>query len=405
MKKQTTKIKKKIYKILIIILTLATVYSFAAPKFINPDTAFALGDLTIDWGVPVPGDPIFVVENMLPGDVEQRSVIVKNNGTSTKPIHIIGERTGGSGNIESVLDMVISENSTDLYGGTTGAKTVEDFFTNSPPPDGLFLFDLGPGVTKTINFKVTFDPNAGNEFQLTSVIFDLTIRMVSDIPAECQNITFEGDPIFGTALGDVLVGTNGNDLIFGLEGGDSIDGLEGDDCLVGGLGGDSIFGREGKDVLLGNEDGDSLDGGEGDDLLIGHGGDDYLIGGAGIDQLFGNEGHDTLDGGDDNDFLDAAEGDDTLLGGGGNDQMFAGPGSDTLGGGSGNDLMRGNEGVDVLQGDNGEDEMYGDEDLDSLGGGNQNDYLDGGAGGAGNVVNGQNGTDTCLNGTFINCEL
>ena len=407
MKKES--IKKRIYKVLLIILSVATVYSFAAPKFLNPTTAYAVGDLTIDWGVVNP-NPIFVVGNMLPGDTVQREVDVTNVGIVSRQVAIRGEKTSETLNFATVLDFVILDGVTPIYGtgSPTGTKTLEEFFVDSGDINGIPLSTLAPSASTTYTFKATFDPNAGNEFQNAQVIFNLIIGIFvddSNIPAECANITFAGDPIFGTAIGDHLVGTSGNDLIFGLEGGDSIDGRGGDDCLVGGLGGDSIFGRDGKDILLGNEDGDSLNGGGNDDLLIGHGGHDYLTGGTGNDQLFGNDGHDTLDGGDGNDFLDAADGDDTLMGGGGNDQMFAGPGSDSLSGGSGNDLMHGNEGVDTLQGNNGEDQMYGDQDLDSLGGGNQNDFLDGGAGGVGNVVNGQAGTDTCLNGTFLNCEL
>lgn len=407
MKKQT--IKKRIYKLLLIILSLATVYSFVAPKFLNPTTAYAVGDLTIDWGVVNP-NPIFVVSNMLPGDVEQREVDVTNDGIVARQVAIRGEKTSETLDFATVIDFVILDGATPVYGtgSATGTKTLQEFFADSADINGIPLSELAPSESTTYKFIATFDINAGNEFQNAEVIFDLIIGIFvedNEIPAECSQIEFSGDPIFGTAIGDVLNGGPGNDLIFGLEAGDVINGNGGDDCLVGGEGGDSIRGNNGNDVIFGNEGGDSLQGNNGEDLLIGGDGGDTLKGGNDNDRLFGNDGHDGLEGGNGDDYLEGATGDDRLDGGAGNDQLFAGPGSDSLLGGQGNDLMHGNSGVDFINGGAGNDQGFGDEDLDSLAGGTNDDYLDGGAGGVGNVVNGQAGTDTCLNGTFSNCEI
>ena len=350
-----TKIKLKIIRILVIALVAATIFYFASPNFLNNAETEAVGDLVIDWGAGItPPDPIFTVANAAPGDVETRSVLVTNNATSIRSVGVKGERTGPDDEtdpkLETILDIVISENGTDLYGGTLGPKTVSEFFTDSAGIDGVFLFNLNSSQTKTVNFKVTFPTSAGNDFQGKSVIFDIQIGISIDIPDECELIP-NLNPIFGTSIGDSLIGTSGNDLIVGFEGGDYIDGKSGDDCLIGGTQGDAIFGRAGNDLIFGNEGGDSLNGGAGNDKIFGHSGGDGLVGEAGDDLLVGGDGGDGLDGG------------------------------------------------------LGKDQLFGEGGLDGLRGGANDDYLDGGAGGFGNLVNGQAGVDTCLNGAKLNCEL
>lgn len=372
-------------KLLALLVAVAIIAgAFKAYEFSRPSDAFALGDLEIDWGVPTTGDPIFTVPNMLPGDVEDRDVIITNNGTTPRPVKVIGERTGGVVELESVLDIVISSGG-DIYGGTTGAKTLEEFFTDSAGPAGLFLFDLNPNETKTVNFKVTFDSNAGNEFQNRSVIFDLTISMAFDIPEECSGIEFAGEPIFGTSIGDVLTGTPGNDLIFGLEGGDIINGNNGNDCLVGGSQGDSIRGNNDNDVIIGNEGGDSLQGNNGEDLLIGGEGGDNIQGGNENDRIFGNEDSDTLDGGNGDDYIEGNDGHDGINGGNGNDTILAGAGIDNVDAGAGDDYVEGNEGIDSLRGRIGDDTLIGGADSD--------------------VAIGDAGTDKCEAEVETTCEL
>lgn len=138
----------------------------------------AYGDLVINFGVP-PGYPIFVVENMLPGDSEDRNIIITNNGETPHLIIVRGVKTGESGNLSSILDFVISENGSDLYGGTAGVKTLSQFFTDSTP-NGVNLNTVNPGQTKTYNFKASFPQNAGNAFQNTRVVFDLVFKKEHD---------------------------------------------------------------------------------------------------------------------------------------------------------------------------------------------------------------------------------
>ena len=331
-------------------------------------TAYAVGDLNVLWGVP-DGDPIFVVSNMLPGDTEDRDVDVANGGTVPRDVGVRGVKTEEIASFAAILDFVVSEGGSDLYGGTspTGPKTLEEFFADSSGPNGIFLSNLGNGDTTTYNFKATFPSSAGNEYQEAKVVFDLIIGIVSDIPNECSEIEFSGSPIFGTSGNDTIRGTRGNDLIFALEGNDKVFAWSGDDCIVGGTGNDELRGETGNDIIFGNEGDDKVYGAVGQDLLFGGSGNDLVKGENGEDVIFGNEGN------------------DTMLGG------------------NANDVMHGNTGNDQMNGENGTDQVFGDEDNDTLIGGNGPDTLIGNDGT--DSANGQNGADTCDAEVEVNCEI
>lgn len=266
-------------------------------------TAFAIGDLTIDWGVPA-GNPIFVINNLAPGQNETRNVQVTNNSPVIRPVGVRGIKSFETNNLSNVLTIEIKQGVTTLY----GPVSLNQFFLDSGGPEGIPLSNLNPTNSTIYTFKVTFNANSGNEFQGSEVIFDLKIGISIKVPEECKNIVFSGDPIFGTAGSDHISGTPGNDLIFGFEGADHIEGKLGDDCIIGGAGSDKLIGNEGNDVLLGNGGDDSLEGNSGDDYLDGGEGNDSLKGGNGVDHLEGGEGKDSLDGGNQNDFLDGGPG-------------------------------------------------------------------------------------------------
>lgn len=349
------------------ILVSLFVIAFAIGSFVlwKQETVFAVGDLTINWGVPS-GDPIFVVANMLPGDEESRTVEVVNGASSARPVAVRGEKTSELLAFASILDFVISENGFDIYGGTTGAKTLQNFFDESVLPASIPLSIVAAGATTHFTFKATFPTSAGNEYQGAEVIFDIIFGIDSDIPAECKDIEFTGDPIFGTEGNDTIHGTRGNDLVFALEGNDTVRTFGGDDCIVGGPGNDDLRGETGDDIIFGNE------------------GDDLVVGAVGKDLLFGGTGNDTMRGENNEDIMEGNEGNDTMTGG------------------NGDDLMHGNSGNDTMLGENGDDDVFGDENDDNLDGGNGNDLLVGGANA--DRANGKNGTDTCDAEVMILCE-
>lgn len=297
--------KKTIFKLVsIVVLIFLLVVLVAKYDLLKEDsTAFAIGDLTVNWGVP-PGNPIFNVSNLAPGDMQSHTVNVVNNAPTLRPVGVRGIKTLETNNLSDVLKIVISDGVTDLYGGG-GTKTLAQFFVDSGGPTGIFLADLNPGNSKNYTFKVTFDQSASNQFQNSNVVFDLQIGIAIDVPPECAGITFSGPPIFGTAGNDNLTGTPGNDLIFALEGNDKVEGNSGDDCIVGGPGNDRLNGNLGSDVILG---------GEGDDTIYGNNGDDKIYGGGGNDDLNGENGNDTLIGGEGTDKLDGGNGTDTCSG-------------------------------------------------------------------------------------------
>lgn len=169
--------KKRVIRIIISLLVITAAFRIFMPDLFKPSTVKAVGDLVINFHVPL-GDPIFVVENMLPGDEENRNIDISNNGEVPRLIRVKGVRTGGIGNdpkLETVLDLVIREGLVPIYGtgSSTGPKTLQNFFNESNDADWLALNVINPDEDKTYNFHVTFPTSAGNEFQNKSVIFDL----------------------------------------------------------------------------------------------------------------------------------------------------------------------------------------------------------------------------------------
>lgn len=367
------KIKIRLAKIFTIASIAALIFNLALPKFLNNSTAYAVGDFDVIWGVP-DGNPIFVVANMLPGDIEQRTVSVTNNGTVPRQVAVRGVKTSETGNLSTVLDFVILNGITPVYGtgSPTGPKTLAQFFTDSGAINGIGLSTLAPSATTTYTFKATFDIGAGYEFQNTSVVFNLIIGIAFDIPAECSQINFSGNPIFGTSGNDNIHGTNFNDLIIVFEGEDKVNASNGNDCIVGGPGNDKLNGSNGADVIFGNEGDDILDGSNGG----ANGTGDLLIAGSGNDKLYGTNGKDSMFGEEGSDYLDGSNGNDYMIGGSGNDTFDAG---------NGNDYVEGNEGNDTMVGRNGNDTLIGGAHSDS--------------------ANGNLGTDTCDAEIETSCEL
>src|SRR3990172_9709385 len=114
----------------------------------------AIGDLSVDFGVPE-GDPIFILNNMLPSDTESRSAAVTNNGSESLDVKVKAVVQNETGNISTVLSIIISEGATDLYGGSgpTGPKHLSDFFTESGPT-GVPLSSIDAGGSTTYTFEV-----------------------------------------------------------------------------------------------------------------------------------------------------------------------------------------------------------------------------------------------------------
>lgn len=332
--------------------TAAILFANGGFNFQLNKTAYANGDLTVDWGTPVDGDPIFVVNNMAPGDpCQTRTVNVLNSAAVVREVGVRGEKTSETAALGSVLEIEIEKVGT---GNIYGPATLDQFFTDSAGANALSLSNHNSAQAFDYTFTVCFPESAGNEFQNANVVFDLFIGLVIPTPEDCDDIDFVGSPIFGTAGNDNIKGTTGNDLIFALEGNDRIDGKGGNDCILGGEGNDRVRNSSGTDSVFGEGGNDDIDSGSGSDLVVGGEGNDKLDGGSGDDQVFGGTGEDKIEGGQGNDQLYGGDQNDLLEGGSGDDQIFGEEGNDNLKGGSGNDFLNGGPGNNTLSGDSGE---------------------------------------------------
>lgn len=292
-------------------------------NILTPKSAYAIGDLTVTWQGAGTGDtgPMFTVANMAPGQSEQKTITVVNGAATSRPVGIRGVKTDETGSIGDVMEIIISKSGTDLYGGTTGTKTLTQFFTDSLLPDGIGLGQLNPGATAIYTVKVDFQQSANNDYQDKTLTFNLIIGLSIDVPTACESMDLDfAHPIMGTKKSEKINGTNGNDLIFALEGSDIVDGKNGDDCILGGTGSDALKGRNGNDVILGEAGSDSLEGGSNNDILFGGVGSDSLKGGNENDELYGEAGSDSLKG---------ENGNDTLIGGTQSDSANGGANTDT----------------------------------------------------------------------------
>lgn len=352
----------------------------------------AVGDLDFTYLGTGLDDPIFQISGFLPGDCTTRTVDASNSGPNLAKVAVKGELVSETGALSTVLSMVISQGTTDLYGGThvDGPKTVAEFFTDSSTEDGVKLTNIPSGNSTSYDFTVCFDSSAGNEFQLTEVIFDLVfgeIIVPVELPEVCQDL--EGivtEVITGTPGNDKINGTTASELIEGLAGNDKIEGGGGDDCIIGGDGDDRIDGGTGRDYIDAGEGNDRVNNSTHDDVIYGRGGNDRLEGGSGNDYIDAGPGNDRVDGGSDNDLIYGRDGNDRLDGGSGDDYIYGEAGNDNIDGGSDADHLYGGTGNDRLDGASGNDFLDGQEDHDNL--------------------DGSAGTDTCVNGEVLSsCEL
>ena len=357
--------KNRKFIVALVLLTVLSIELVQVFKIRNVNTVRAFAHLTVDLGVPS-GEPIFTVNNMLPGDCEDREVGVRNDGDEEDSISVRSDNETDLDFLSRALNMEIYDGVTLLY-----SDTLEQFFMDSETLDGVPLSPLSPGEEKVFTFEVCFQETAGNEYQNTEVIFDLIFGQVISpiqLPEECRHLT--GIITFvveGTEEDDDIRASIESELILGYGGDDELDGSRGDDCIVGADGVDEIDGGEGNDVILGSEQDDEIDGGQGDDIIYGYEGDDEIDAGSGKDLVYGGIGNDDIDGRSDD------------------DEIYGGPGNDIIDGGSGEDMLFGEEGDDEIDGST------------------QNDYLDGGP--DEDELDGGTGTDECVNGeTLDSCE-
>ena len=302
--------KKRILILLSLITIGALLIQSNGLGLFDKKTAYAIGDLTVLWD----STPLFNYSNIAPGFNVTKNVNVANGAPTPRPVGARGILTSDPGNLRSVMQIEIKEGVNVLY-----SDTLENFFTDSADPNGVLLSTLNNGANTDYSFKATFDESAGNNFQNQTIIFDLQIGISVDLPSSCDNITFNGNIMFGTAGADALTGGSKNDLIIGFEGNDVLSGGGGNDCLVGGSGQDILNGGSGNDIHDGGHQNDIINGGSGNDRIDGGLGNDQIDSGSDNDTVLGNDGNDNINGGSGNDNLTGGLGTDRIRGGSGTD--------------------------------------------------------------------------------------
>ena len=143
-----------------------------------------------EWKKWLPGEesfPIFKEENFLPGDTVTRQVRVTNN--SGQPQNIATEAINWPGfpNPEDVPDKDLSraleitireKEGSDLYGGSTGKKTLFDFYTKNgfnSTYEHVLTWGLPDGSEVIYEFEISFPSDKKNEWQGATTTFDILI--------------------------------------------------------------------------------------------------------------------------------------------------------------------------------------------------------------------------------------
>lgn len=156
-------------------------------------------------------DPLFNEASFLPGDAVTRQVTVTNNTTETQKIGTQAVGVSDPDDLGDVMYLEIKQGVTLLYTGT-----LSDFFNAGE----IYLSDLaGNSANTTYNYSITFDSNAGDEYQGLGLGFDIAVG-------------FFGEESVGT---EVPVGGPG-----GGGGGYSAEGLNIFDEAIGGVGSDTV---------------------------------------------------------------------------------------------------------------------------------------------------------------------
>ncbi len=147
---------KKIFNTSLIVLGIGLF--FASPVFAN--------GLVVEFESDP--EPLFKEVNFLPGEIVTRSADVTNNSGETKKIglEIINNSSCSGTCLSDVLDLIVSENGSILYSGslTTFYKAGEKILSN-----------LNTGSTTKYYFSMTFNPDAGDDYQNSTTNFDIKI--------------------------------------------------------------------------------------------------------------------------------------------------------------------------------------------------------------------------------------
>ena len=136
--------------------------------------------------------PLFNQANFMPGDSVTRWVKVTNNSTTTQSIAAeainypgFPVNTGDAPDIpvddlSRALEIIIREQGgPDLYGGSTGVKTLFKFYEKGE----TYLSDVAKDDTQEYEFEISFSSDKGDYWQSKTTGFDILVGFCED----CEN--------------------------------------------------------------------------------------------------------------------------------------------------------------------------------------------------------------------------
>lgn len=155
-------------KILLVAISLLAIGLFGAAR---PAQAVDVVDNLV---VQFENAPLFKDIDAKPCDATSRWIRVTNNSGQTQPIAIKAydfTNLGVTLDLSHALSIVIKQSATDLYGGSSGFKTLYDFYQAGE----IYLSDLANGATVQYDIIISFPCDKGNEWQEKTTGFNLEI--------------------------------------------------------------------------------------------------------------------------------------------------------------------------------------------------------------------------------------
>jgi hypothetical protein len=147
---------------------LSVCLSVIAGTFLFVSPASATRSINVDGAL----DPIFDEDNIYPGFSTDDTVTIENTGTETVDVYFRFNLDDGS-DLADQLKLYVIRTDNDSYrlGGEGDRMTLED----ADDEGALFIDRLNVGQNEEYEIKITFNKNAGNEYQEKSAEFDLEL--------------------------------------------------------------------------------------------------------------------------------------------------------------------------------------------------------------------------------------
>jgi hypothetical protein len=147
-----------------------------------------------------PDGALFSVSNAVPGEEFAREIEIKNERGKSCDLTLGAERTGEADILSGWLVVRVSDSDSSYFSGS-----FDDFLGAAPVDIGT----VGGGENKTVSWKISFDKEAGNEYQAKRVDFDAAVYI------SCEDADDPGDLPAGMILG-AATGAGGVPRILGV---------------------------------------------------------------------------------------------------------------------------------------------------------------------------------------------